>query len=381
MAPTFRLGVVAAEPSGDRLGAGVVSALKTRITSLELRGIGGPQLANLGLESACDIHDLSVMGVEDLIRKLPNALRVRRQLLRDFRSDPPDLFLGIDSPDFNLSLERRLRLTGIPVIHLVSPTVWAWRSYRVAKIRRAVDRILVLFPFEKDFYEERGVAATFVGHPAAQETAGITKASARSQLGISSSTQVLSILPGSRESEIRHLADTFVGCMRVLAQRRPDLRFLIPFASDRVRQQFLNLVSLEGFADRVTLHDGQARLCLGASNGALLASGTAALEAALVGCPMVVAYRVSNLSYRIATALASTRTVSMPNHLMSAPLVPEFLQHDANEGKLVPALERLLDDDAATQKMRQGLSLIQQDLNFDTNARIVDAVLQMARRR
>lgn len=381
MASTFRLGVVAAEPSGDRLGGGVISALKARLTSLELRGIGGPELANLGLESACDIHDLSVMAVEDLIRKLPSALRVRRQLLRDFRSDPPDLFLGIDSPDFNLTLERRLRLSGIPVLHLVSPTVWAWRSYRVAKIRRAVDRILVLFPFEEGFYEERGVPATFVGHPAAQETAGITKTSARGELGISSSARVVSILPGSRESEIRHLAATFAGCMRVLAERKPDLHFLIPFASNRVRQQFLDLVSLEGFADRVTLHDGRARVCLAASDGALLASGTAALEAALVGCPMVVAYRVSNLSYRIASTLASTRTVSMPNHLMPTPLVPEFLQQEVNEANLVPAVERLLDDDVATQKMRKGLSLIQQDLNLDTNARIVDAILQLARRR
>ena len=381
MAATFRLGVVAAEPSGDRLGGGVVSALKTRLTSVELRGIGGPELANLGLRSACDIHDLSVMGVEDLIRKLPNALRVRRQLIRDFRSDPPDLFLGIDSPDFNLTLERRLRLRGIPVIHLVSPTVWAWRSYRVAKIRRAVDRILVLFPFEKNFYEERGVRATFVGHPAAQETAEISKASARKDLGIHPASRVVSVLPGSRESEIRHLGVTFAGCMRALAESQPDLNFLIPFATERVREQFLDLVSLEGFAERVTLLDGQARVCLAASDVALLASGTAALEAALVSCPMVVAYRVSNLSYRIATTLASTRTVSMPNHLMPTPLVPEFLQDDATEANLVPAIQRLLEDDTAAQQMRQALSLIQQDLNLDANARIVDAILQVARRR
>jgi len=348
---------------------------------LELRGIGGPELAKLGLRSVCDIHDLSVMGVEDLIRKLPNALRVRRQLIRDFRSDPPDLFLGIDSPDFNLTLERRLRLRGIPVIHLVSPTVWAWRSYRVAKIRRAVDRILVLFPFEKDFYEERGVRATFVGHPAAQETAEISKVSARKDLGIHPASRVISVLPGSRESEIRHLSVTFAGCMRALAESQPDLNFLIPFASERVREQFLGLVSLEGFAERVTLLDGEARTCLAASDVALLASGTAALEAALVGCPMVVAYRVSNLSYRIATTLASTRTVSMPNHLMPTPLVPEFLQHDATEANLVPAIQQLLEDDAAAQQMRQALSLIQQDLNLDANARIVDAILQVARRR
>ena len=147
MPSRLRLGVVAAEPSGDRLGSGLVSVLRERVPSLELRGIGGPELSRLGLESACDIHDLSIMGLEDLWRKLPNALKIRKRLITSFRRDPPDLFLGIDSPDFNLSLERRLRNSGIPVMHLVSPTVWAWRGYRVKKIRQAVDRILVLFPF------------------------------------------------------------------------------------------------------------------------------------------------------------------------------------------------------------------------------------------
>ena len=377
MASTFRLGVVAAEPSGDRLGGGVVSALRARLPSVELRGIGGPELAAHGLQSICDIHDLSVMGVEDLVRKLPHALGIRRRLYREFLSDPPDLFLGVDSPDFNLRLERRLRASGVPVIHLVSPTVWAWRGYRVAKIRRAVDRILVLFPFEERFYEARGVPATFVGHPAARETSELTRASARADLGINTDTKVVSVLPGSRESEIRHLANVFAGTMRALSLNNAEVRFLVPFASDRVRQQFFQLTSLEGFAERVTLIDGRARTCLAASDAALLASGTEALEAALVGCPMVVAYRVSGLSYRIATALASTRMVSMPNHLMPTPLIPEFLQDDANEQNLVPAVQQLLDDEAAAQEMRRGLAGIQSDLNIDPNNRIVDAMLEM----
>tara|TARA_B100000315_G_scaffold130012_1_gene119657 strand:+ start:43974 stop:45104 length:1131 start_codon:yes stop_codon:yes gene_type:complete len=370
--------VVAAEPSGDRLGGGVVSALRARLPAVELRGVGGPELTAHGLQSICDIHDLSIMGVEDLVRKLPHALGIRRRLYREFVSDPPDLFLGIDSPDFNLSLERRLRASGVPIIHLVSPTVWAWRSYRVAKIRRAVDRILVLFPFEERFYEARGVPATFVGHPAARETSELTKTSARADLGISTETKVVSVLPGSRESEIRHLAKVFAGTMRALALSNAEVQFLVPFASERVRQQFRQLTSLEGFADRVTLVDGRARSCLAASDAALLASGTAALEAALVGCPMVVAYRVSGLSYRIATALASTRMVSMPNHLMPTPLIPEFLQDDANEQNLVAAVQQLLDDEAATQEMRKALGAIQSDLNIDTNNRIVDAMLEMA---
>lgn len=370
--------MVAAEPSGDRLGGGVVSALRARLPSVELRGVGGPELAAHGLQSICDIHDLSVMGVEDLVRKLPHALGIRRRLYREFVSDPPDIFLGIDSPDFNLRLERRLRTSGVPVIHLVSPTVWAWRSYRVAKIRRAVDRILVLFPFEERYYETRGVPATFVGHPAARETSGLTRTSARADLGINTNAKVVSVLPGSRESEIRHLANVFAGTMRALSMNNADVRFLVPFASDRVRRQFCQLTSLEDFADRVTFVDGRARTCLAASDAALIASGTAALEAALVGCPMVVAYRVSSLSYRIATTLASTRMVSMPNHLMATPLIPEFLQDDANEQNLVPAVQQLLDDEATAREMRRALATIQRDLDIDTNNRIVDTMLEMA---
>ncbi len=380
MASRLRIGVVAAEPSGDRLGSGVVSALLRRAPTLQLQGIGGPELSRLGLQSTCDIHDLSIMGLEDLWRKLPNALKIRNRLISDFRRNPPDLFLGIDSPDFNLNLERRLRQSGIPVMHLVSPTVWAWRSYRVRKIRKAVDRILVLFPFEESFYEERGVPATFVGHPAARETAHLSKEGSRKLLDLAPNQKIVSILPGSRESEIRHLSSTFVASIRRLAEADPTLFFLIPFASDRVKQQFLSLVSLEGLTRQIRLVDGQARECLSASDVALLASGTAALEAALVGCPMVVAYRVSELSYRLARALASTHIVSMPNHLMPKPLVPEFLQKDATEENLVPAIQQLLLDREVAEGMRCSLLGIQEALNMDTNERIVDTILDLVRR-
>jgi lipid-A-disaccharide synthase len=381
LASRLRIGVVAAEPSGDRLGSGVVAALLKRAPTVELRGIGGPELGRLGLQSACDIHVLSIMGLEDLWQKLPNALKIRNRLISDFSRDPPDLFLGIDSPDFNLNVERRLRKLGIPVMHLVSPTVWAWRGYRVRKIRKAVDRILVLFPFEKSFYEKRGVPATFVGHPAARETAHLSKEGSRNLFGLVPNQKIVSILPGSRESEIRHLSSTFVASIRRLAEADPALFFLIPFASGRIKQQFLSLVSLEGLAGRIRLVDGQARECLAASDVALLASGTAALEAALVGCPMVVAYRVSELSYRVARALASTHIVSMPNHLMPEPLVPEFLQKEATEENLVPAVQQLLLDTGARQRMRDSLLRIQEVLNMDTNEQIVDTILEKVERR
>ena len=201
----LRLGLVAAEPSGDRLGAGVVDALRRKGVTLDLVGIGGPELINRGLNSRCDIHDLSMMGIDDIFRKLPKAFNVRRKLLSDLIVHPPDVFLGIDAPDFNLSLERKLKAAGHPILHLVSPTVWAWRQYRVRKIRKAVDRMLVLFPFEETFYSARGVPATFVGHPAAAEMKLVDKHSARAQLGFESRQKIVAVLPGSRESEIRGL--------------------------------------------------------------------------------------------------------------------------------------------------------------------------------
>ncbi|MDB3946254.1 lipid-A-disaccharide synthase, partial [Gammaproteobacteria bacterium] len=238
MEGAFCLGVVAAETSGDKLGGGVVRALRRRYPNLTVRGIGGPELALEGLESLCDIHDLSVMGLEDIVRKLPRALLLRRRLFQDFLKDPPDVFLGIDSPDFNLTLESWLRVAGIPVAHLVSPTVWAWRGYRVRKIRRAVDRMLVLFPFEEAFYRERGVPATFVGHPAADEVTDLNRANARRCLTVPLGKRVVSILPGSRVSEIKRLAPVFTQTIKRLVLADPDLDFLLPFASPKIRETF-----------------------------------------------------------------------------------------------------------------------------------------------
>ena len=375
----LRLGLVAAEPSGDRLGAGVVDALRRKGVSLDLVGIGGPELINRGLNSRCDIHDLSMMGIDDIFRKLPKAFNVRRKLLGDLKARPPHVFLGIDAPDFNLSLERKLKTAGHPVLHLVSPTVWAWRQYRVRKIRKAVDRMLVLFPFEEAFYSARGIPATFVGHPAAAEMKLIDKHSARTQLGFKSTQKIVAILPGSRESEIRGLGKIFMDTIHMLSIADPDLEFVLPFASSRVRKQFLEYVPEDQIPSSVRMLDGQARVALAASDVALLASGTAALEAALAGCPMVVAYRVSNVSYRLARLLAKTKIVSMPNHLMDPPIVPEFLQHDATPRNLMNAVRELLDQPGQVEAMRSTLLGIQTQLDMDTDNIVADEVLAAAR--
>ncbi len=374
----FCLGVVAAETSGDKLGGGVVRALRTRYPKLTIRGIGGPELAAEGLESLCDIHELSVMGLEDIVRKLPRALLLRRRLFQDFLKNPPDIFLGIDSPDFNLKLESWLRVAGIPVAHLVSPTVWAWRGYRVRKIRRAVDRMLVLFPFEESFYRERGVPSTFVGHPAADEVADLDRANARRRLAVSPGKRVVSVLPGSRVSEIKHLAPVFTQTIHKLALADPDLEFLLPFASEKIRQTFFEAVGHNASLPQLRFLDGQARIALAASDAALLASGTAALEAALVGCPMVVAYRVSAPSFWFARMLATTQYVSMPNHLMPTPLVPEFLQNQVDQTNLGTAVARLLNSPDHRNEMLQGLSGIRVALQRDANQNIARLLGELA---
>ena len=204
----LRVGIVAGETSGDRLGGGVVAALRQRCPEISVRGVGGEALAAQGLQSICNMHDISIMGTDGLLGKLRRALAVRQQLYREFVADPPDVFLGIDVPDFNLGLERRLRRTAIPIVHLVSPTVWAWRAYRLRKIRHAVDRMLVLFPFEETWYRERGVAATFVGHPAADETAAIDRDQARAELAIPPGLKIVARRPGRRGAGVLSPADT-----------------------------------------------------------------------------------------------------------------------------------------------------------------------------
>ncbi|MEK9785788.1 MAG: lipid-A-disaccharide synthase [Gammaproteobacteria bacterium] len=375
----MRLAVVAAEPSGDRLGAGVLTALRQIYQDVDVQGIGGPEMTRLGLNSLCDIHDLSVMGVEDLFRKLPRALAVRRRLLADLLADPPDIFLGIDSPDFNLSLEKRLRQAKIPTAHLVSPTVWAWRSYRLRKIRNAVDQMLVLFPFEETFYRDRNVPAVCVGHPAAREIAGLEWGAARRALHIDPDATIVAVLPGSRESEVKRLGSIFIETIKRVSERRPDARFIVPLASERMRDVLTETVPLEPVKHKVTLLDGRAREVLAASDVALLASGTAALEAALAGTPMVVAYRVSWSSYGLARLLAKTNKVSMPNHLLPEPIIPEFLQTRATPSAIAMALLDLLTDHNKSQAISSSLRAIRDTLDLDTNRLVAEAIAELSR--
>ena len=343
----MHVAVVAGETSGDQLGGGVLASLRGLVGNLRITGVGGSAMAAQGLESLHAMDDISLMGLDGVTEKVFKAIQIRNALFKTFLDDPPDVFLGIDIPDFNISLEQRLKAHRIPTAHLVSPTVWAWRSYRIRKIRKAVDRMMVLFPFEETFYRSQGVSAKFVGHPAADEIDQITRKQAREKLageGIQVDRTTIALLPGSRRSEIDKLGRLFLDTAERITQANSQIQFILPVASTAVVEQLRDLVDKYKGGSNVCLTEQNARLAIAAADVGLIASGTAALEAALLVRPIVVAYKVSRLSYLLARLFAKVRHVSMPNHLTEEPMVKEFLQGNANVDNLYGEIQHLLTD-------------------------------------
>lgn len=338
----MRLGVLAGEASGDILGASVAGELRLRHGDLELQGIGGAGLAKQGLVSLHPMDRLSVFGIVDPLKRLPELLTVRRQALQQQLSWRPDCFLGIDSPDFNLTLEAQLRAKGLTTAHLVSPSVWAWRPGRVRKIATAVDLMLCLLPFETRFYEEAGVPAVCVGHPLIEELAGLPSQEVlRERFGLQGDAKVLAVLPGSRAGEVASLMAVYGQTMVRLAAQHPKLQFLIPAANDDRRGQIEAVLAPLDLP--ATVISGQGREAMRASDAVLLASGTATLEAMLLRRPMVVAYRMPWLSWQILSRMAITRFVGLPNVLAEREVVPELLQEAANPEQLVRQIEYVLE--------------------------------------
>ena len=343
----MHVAVVAGETSGDQLGSGVLASLRGLVGDLRITGVGGSAMAAQGLESLHAMEDISLMGLDGFTEKIFRAIRIRNSLFKTFLDDPPDVFLGIDIPDFNISLEQRLKAHRIPTAHLVSPTVWAWRSYRIRKIRKAVDRMMVLFPFEETFYRSHGVSAKFVGHPAADEIDQISRKQAREKFageGIQVDRTTIALLPGSRRSEIDKLGRLFLDTAERITQANSQIQFILPVASTAVVEQLRDLVDKYKGGSNVCLTEQNARLAIAAADVGLIASGTAALEAALLVRPIVVAYKVSRLSYLLARLFAKVRHVSMPNHLTEEPMVKEFLQGNANVDNLYGEIQHLLTD-------------------------------------
>ena len=370
----MRIGVLAGEASGDLLGSRVLGALRARFPALVVEGIGGPLMEAQGLQSMFPMERLSVMGLVEPLKRLPELLRIRREVYRHFAANPPDVFLGIDSPDFNLRLERRLRERGISTAHLVSPSVWAWRRGRIHSIKRAVDLMLCLFPFETGIYDQNGVPALFVGHPLADEIALQTdRALARQALGLDPAATVLALLPGSRAAEVRLLAPLFLQAARLLRQSDPALVLALPAASAARRTELEQLLAAYRDLD-VTLVQGCSREVMAACDGALLASGTATLEAALLKRPMVVAYRMGALSWLLLRALVKTPFAALPNILAGRAVVPELLQQAATPAAMAAALRPLLAGEPAAARQLEAFESIHRELRQGFGERAAEAL-------
>jgi len=372
--------VVAGEASGDALGARVLAALAPRCPDLSTEGVGGPRMQALGMCSLHPMERLSVMGLTGPLRRLPELLRLRRRLLRRFLSDPPDLFLGIDSPDFNLPLARALRRRGIPTAQLVSPSVWAWRPGRVETVSRSVDTVLCLFPFEPPLYARQAVSAVFVGHPLAEEIVpDPDPGAARAALDLPAGGQVLALLPGSRAGEVAAMADTFLRAARLLAGRIEGLSVVIPVAGPACRAALDP--ALENCGDlSLTLVEGRSREAMAAADAVLAASGTATLEAALLRRPLVVAYRMGALSWWVLSRLVHTPYVALPNIIAERQVAPELLQDAATPEALAHALEPLLADADARARAREDLAGTGTRLRGDFGAATAEALVGLAAR-
>ena len=343
--------MVAGEVSGDRLGAGLIRALRSHFPTACFEGIGGDAMQAEGFNSLYPMDRLAVMGLVEPLKRLPELLRMRRRLREHFCRHRPALFVGIDAPDFNLGLELSLRRAGIRTAHYVSPSVWAWRQGRIHKIARAVDHILVLLPFEAEFYQRRGVPVTWVGHPLADELPLVPDtAGARQRLGLPTAAPVLALLPGSRRSEIELLGPLFLDTLERCRQRVPELRCVLPAANAARRAQLDALLAARPQLE-IQLLDGQSHLAMTAADAVLLASGTSALEAMLLKKPMVVAYRTGRITHAIVSRMLRVAHVSLPNLLAGRELVPELLQDRARVESLTAAVLGALTDEAARAEL------------------------------
>jgi len=374
-----RIGIIAGEASGDLLGARLMSAIRRHLPDVRFEGIGGSEMQAGGCNSLFPMERLSVLGLTEIIGHYVELYRLRKHLIAHFLANPPDIFIGVDSPGFNLGVEEQLRRAGIATVHYVSPQVWAWRTWRVQKIKRAVDRILVLFPFEQGFYAKHGVEATFVGHPLADEIHGDDDPLPhRARLKLDLKRPTVALLPGSRVSEIKALADLFVETCQWLIARHPQIQFVIPFVNRRTQVLFEEAIRRHQAWDlTIKRFIGHSREVMAAADVVLLASGTATLEAMLVRRLMVVTYRVSRLSFWLMRAFSHISLYAMPNNLAGRHLVPELLQNDATPEKLGTAVERYLSRPLHAREALKMFERLAERLRGNASEQAAQAVLEV----
>ena len=376
----MKIGLVAGELSGDILGGALVTALRARYPQASFYGVTGPRMQAAGCESLDSIEALSIMGLAEVLPALPRLFRLRARLIERFLQDRPDVVIGIDAPDFNLGLERRLREQGLKTVHVVSPSVWAWRRGRIKGIVRAVDLLLCLLPFEPGFYAGHPLRAEFIGHPLADELDDrIRPEASRAQLGLPAGSLV-ALLPGSRGGEMKRLAEPFARAAALLHARHPGLRSITPLAKPSLRPLLQAAIAAHAPAVPWTLLEGQSRLAMQAADVVLLASGTATLECLLLGRPMVVAYKVAALTgwLMLDLGLLKTRHVSLPNILSGdTPVVPEILQRHLTPERVAQQIEILLGDAQARERQQNSFNAIRKQLKRDAAQRSAEAIAQL----
>ena len=376
----MKIGLVAGEASGDALGAGLIREIRARIPDAEFEGVAGPEMVAAGCEQWAPSEALAVMGLVEPLAHIPRLLRLRRKLARRWRESPPDVFVGIDAPDFNLGLEKKLRKAGIKTTHYVSPSIWAWRPGRVKKVKKAADTVLCILPFEPGLYEAHGVNAVFVGHPKAHEAPEtVDTEAARQELGFGAG-EVVAVMPGSRIGEVSRIGGIVAAAAKDILAARPDTQFVTPVATPKLRPMIEQQLRDAGVDAHFTLLDGDAKLAMSAADVVLQASGTAVLEAALLRKPTVATYRVSPVTFWIASWLVKLEHFTLPNLLTEQPLVPEFMQHDALPGPIAAAVIALLDDPERRRSISERFDRLRAELALDADQHAADSVIELARR-
>lgn len=369
--------MVAGETSSDLLASHLIRALKAVAPDAGFYGIGGPRMEAEGFQSGWPCERLAVHGFVDAIKRYRELSGIRRQLLHKLIDQPPDVFIGVDAPDFNLWLERQMKLGGVPSIHFVSPSIWAWRGGRIKNIARSVDHMLCLFPFEPEIYERAGIPATFVGHPLADQfPLDPDRLGARIKLQIAPHRPVIALLPGSRESEVRNLGRLFIDAALLLAQRRPEARFIVPLATRETRLLFEQaLIESQAPPDKIRIVFGHSAEAMTASDVVLVASGTASLEAALLKRPMVISYRMGKWQYQLMKRMAYLPWVGLPNILCGESVVPELLQDDASPQALADALDDWLKHPLKRAEVAQRFTDLHLSLKQDMATRAAESVM------
>jgi lipid-A-disaccharide synthase len=374
----MRIGICVGEASGDTLAAELIKAIKRKHPEAEFVGIAGPQMLSESCKALFPVSDLSVMGVAEVLPKIPKILRIRKQLLQYFLENPPDIFIGVDAPDFNLPLEAKLKAAGIKTAHFVSPTIWAWREGRVHKIKKSTDLMLCLFPFELSIYEKYKVPAVYVGHPAADKLPTLcNKHEVRQNLGYENDAKVVALLPGSRKMEIERMGKLFLEAAHWLHRKDANIQFILPLAKTETREYFDKLFKASHYTYSLKIIDGKAYDAIKASDVVLVTSGTATLESFLLNRPMVVVYKMGALNWFLAKLLVKVKYIALPNIIADAPLVPEMLQHEATAENCGRAVLDWLKQPEKVKRLKERYKPLQENLRRSAAEQAANAILKL----